>query len=371
MKNIVLFAGIAGAALYSSNAFADDQRQVLMVLSSYGAVDENQTLIKPGFEFGELTKAYYVFKRHGIEVTLASPLGGKPIADNYDKSAVYNEKFLKDEAALSSLANTYKLSEINANQFDGVFVVGGKGPMFDLHQYEPLKEIIAKIYQRQGVIGAVCHGPAALVDVKLNDGQYLVSGKRVNGFTNEEENAFGSKWLKDFPFLLQDKLVERGGIFEQDAVMLNQVTIDGRLITGQNPFSTVDTARAMVSALDIELLPEQYYRDDATVKLYELFLNDRQLAIDKLQKEPQIYDFKMLAMISVVQINNATSEFQVSASAALLEYILPQFSHPIIITTLAKAYVRLNQFDDASTVLESGIKKFPDNQKIKDFIASL
>ncbi|MBQ4879604.1 DJ-1/PfpI family protein [Pseudoalteromonas luteoviolacea] len=367
MKNFVLFAGIS---LCSSIAFADEQRQVLMVLSSYGAVDENQTLIKPGFEFGELTKAYYVFKRHGIEVTLASPLGGKPVADSYDKSAPYNERFLKDEAALSSLANTYKLDEINANQFDGVFVVGGKGPMFDLHQHKPLKKVIAKIYEGEGVVGAVCHGPAALVDVQLNDGQYLVSGKRVNGFTNAEESAFGSKWLKDFPFLLQDKLVERGGIFEQDSVMLNQVTVDGRVITGQNPFSTVDTARAMVSALDVKLLPEQYYRDDATVKLYELFLNDRQLAIDKLQKEPQIYDFKMLAMISVVQINNATSEFQVSASVALLEYILPQFIHPIIIMTLAKAYVRLNQFENASKVLDLGIKKFPDNQKIKSFIAS-
>ncbi|MDK1288196.1 type 1 glutamine amidotransferase domain-containing protein [Pseudoalteromonas umbrosa] len=367
MKNIVLFAGIS---LCSSITFADEQRQVLMVLSSYGEVNENQALIKPGFEFGELTKAYYVFKRHGIEVTLASPSGGKPIADNYDKSAPYNKKFLKDEAALSSLANTYKLDEINTNEFDGVFVVGGKGPMFDLHQHEALKKIIANIYEREGVIGAVCHGPAALVDVKLEDGQYLVSGKRVNGFTNGEEKAFGSKWLKDFPFLLQDKLVERGGIFEQDAVMLNQVTIDGRLITGQNPFSTVDTARAMVSALQVELLPEQLYQDDATVKLYELFLTDRQLAIKQLQNEPKNYDLKMLAMISVVQINNATSEFQVSASAALLEHILPQFSHPVIVTTLAKAFVRMGQPEKALESLDYGIKKFPGNKEIKSFIAS-
>ncbi|KZN59170.1 hypothetical protein N473_03170 [Pseudoalteromonas luteoviolacea CPMOR-1] len=368
MKKIALCAGLS---VCSTLAFAKAQSNVLIVLSSYGELNPQQKLVKPGYEFGELAKAYYVFKRHGIEVTLASPHGGKPVADEYDKAAMYNKRFLNDETAVSALSQTYKLDEIDIDKYDGVFVVGGKGPMFDLYQSEPLKKIIAKLYENQGVIGAVCHGPAALVDVKLSDGRYLVEGKRINGFTNAEEHAFGSKWLKDFPFLLQDKLTERGAKFEQDAVMLNHITIDGSVITGQNPFSTVDTARAMVDAMGVELLEAQSYQDDATVKLYELFLRDDKAAIDKLEQAPQDYDVKMLAMVAVVQINNATSEFQVSASARLLEYILPKFSHPAIAMSLAKAFVRLNQPEKALEVLKVSAKQFPDNQKIKSFIASL
>ncbi|AOT10899.1 type 1 glutamine amidotransferase domain-containing protein [Pseudoalteromonas luteoviolacea] len=368
MKKIALCASLS---LCSTLAFAKTQSNVLIVLSSYGELNQQQKLVKPGYEFGELTKAYYVFKRHGIEVTLASPLGGKPVADEFDNSALYNKRFLNDEAAVSALEHTYKLDEIDIDKYDGVFVVGGKGPMFDLYQSKPLKRIISKSYENHGVIGAVCHGPAALVDVKLSDGRYLVEGKRVNGFTNAEEHAFGSKWLKDFPFLLQDKLTERGAKFEQDSVMLNHVTIDGRVITGQNPFSTVDTARAMVAAMNVELLAEQPYQDDATVKLYELFLRDEEAAIEKLEQTPQNYDLKMLAMIAVVQINNATSEFQVSVSAKLLEYISSKFSHPMIAMTLAKAFVRLNQSKKALDVLKVSEKKFPDDQKIKAFIATL
>ncbi|MBQ4837985.1 MULTISPECIES: DJ-1/PfpI family protein [Pseudoalteromonas] len=368
MKSLTMLTSIA---LFSSVAAAKDHTNVLMVVSSYGEVNQNQELVKPGYEFGELSKAYHVFKRHGIQVTIASPSGGEPIADEYDKSAIYNQKFLNDKTAVASLTNSYKLADIDASKFDGIFVVGGKGPMFDLHQHEPLKQTISKVYENSGVVAGVCHGPAAFVDVKLSDGSYLVEGKRVNGFTNAEEHAFGSKWLKDFPFLLQDKLEERGAKFEQDGVMLNQVTVDGRLITGQNPFSTVDTARAMVTAMGVELLSAQPYQDDASVNLYELFLRDQNAAIQKLEATPALYDMKMLAMLSVFQIKHATTEYQVDASAQLLEYVLPKFSHPVLAVSLAQAYVRMNQSDKALKVLQSSAKQFPENEKIKSFMASL
>ncbi|MCF2857690.1 type 1 glutamine amidotransferase domain-containing protein [Pseudoalteromonas sp. SMS1] len=355
----------------SSAATAKDSPRVLMVLSSYGKLDSEQNLVQPGFEFGELSKAYHVFKRHGIEVTIASPNGGKPIADEYDQSTQYNQQFLQDPAAVEALENTRKLSTIKSSQFDGVFVVGGKGPMFDLYKHLPLQNIIAQIYDNKGVVGAVCHGPAALVDVQLRDGRYLVSGKRVNGFTNQEEWAFGKKWRDQFAFLLEDKLKARGAIFEQDGLMLNQVTIDGNLVTGQNPFSTVDTARAMVTQLGLETLPINEYQDDASVKLYELFLRDSALAQKTYEENSERYDLNMLAMMSVLQIRHAQTEYQVESSARFLSYILTKTSHPVMELTLAKAYVRLNQPKKAMNQLKQSAKKYPKNQQIKSFIASL
>ncbi|KZN69782.1 type 1 glutamine amidotransferase domain-containing protein [Pseudoalteromonas luteoviolacea] len=359
------------AALVSTASIGKEAPQVLMVLSSYGKLDNQQKLIQPGYEFGELSKAYHVFNRHGIEVTLASPAGGQPVADQYEKTVQYNQAFLQDPQAMKALKNTLTLNSIDASEFDGVFVVGGKGPMFDLYQHQPLQEIIAEVYESKGVVGAVCHGPAALVDVKLSDGNYLVDGKRVNGFTNQEESAFGKKWRDKFAFLLEDKLIERGARFEKDGLMLNQVTIDGNLITGQNPFSTVDTARAVVAKLGIETLPRKEYQDDASVKLYELFLRNPELAKKNYESSTQEYDLNMLAMMSVLQIRHAETEFQVDASARFLSYILTKTSHPVMELTLAKAYVRLNQRDRAIEVLNKSAKLYPKNQQIKSFIASL
>ncbi|WP_247684691.1 type 1 glutamine amidotransferase domain-containing protein [Pseudoalteromonas luteoviolacea] len=359
------------AALVSTASLATEAPQILMVLSSHGKLDDQQKLVQPGYEFGELSKAYHVFNRHGIEVTLASPSGGEPIADQYDKSVKYNQAFLQDPVAMKALKNTFSLASIDPSEFDGIFVVGGKGPMFDLYQHQPLQEIIAEMYESKGVVGAVCHGPAALVDVKLSDGSYLVDGKRVNGFTNQEESAFGKKWRDKFEFLLEDKLIERGAHFEKDGLMLNQVTIDGNLITGQNPFSTVDTARAMVSGLGVELLPLREYQDDASVKLYELFLRNPELAKKKYESSSEYYDLNMLAMMSVLQIRHAETEFQVESSARFLSYILTKTSHPVMELTLAKAYVRLNQREKAMALLNKSAKLYPKNQQIKSFIASL
>ncbi|KZN29788.1 hypothetical protein N474_16660 [Pseudoalteromonas luteoviolacea CPMOR-2] len=359
------------AALVSTASIAKDSPQVLMVLSSYGKLDKEQNLVQPGYEFGELSKAYHVFQRHGIDVTIASPQGGKPVADKYDKSTQYNQLFLQDSEALSALENTLALKNIEPSKFDGVFVVGGKGPMFDLYKHAPLQNIISQIYESKGVVGAVCHGPAALVDVQLSDGSYLVAGKRVNGFTNQEEMAFGKKWRDQFAFLLEDKLKERGAIFEKDGLMLNQVTIDGNLITGQNPFSTVDTARAMVTHLGVEALPPIEYQDDASVKLYELFLRDEVLAKKTYESKSDSYNLNMLAMIGVFQIRHAQTEYQVESSARFLSYVLTKTSHPVMELTLAKAYIRLNQPEKAMNQLTKSAKKYPKNQQIKSFIASL
>ena len=216
--------------------YAGEAPNVVMVLSSHGQQGDNGELIQPGYEFDELSKAYRVFKANGVNVIFASPKGGKPLADEFDKEKPYNQAFLEDTHAVTALSATYKISSIDDEDVDAIFVVGGKGPMFDLYQHAPLKKLIADVYENNAVVSAVCHGPAALVDVKLSNGQYLVADKRVNGFTNQEEQAFGKKWRPHFDFLLEDKLTERGAQFTQSGVMLSHVEKDGKVITGQNPF---------------------------------------------------------------------------------------------------------------------------------------
>ena len=115
---------------------------------------------------------------------------------------------------MAKLNNTLATNAVNANAYDAVFVVGGKGAMFDLPNDTALQSVIAQIYQQEGSVAAVCHGPAALVNVKLKDGSYLVANKAINGFTNQEEKLFGQKWINDFEFMLEDKLNERGAVFQ-------------------------------------------------------------------------------------------------------------------------------------------------------------
>jgi putative intracellular protease/amidase len=145
--------------------------------------------------------------------------------------------------------------------------VGGKGAMFDLPGDADLQKIIATLYEDGRVVAAVFHGPAALVDVRLSNGEYLLSGKRVNGFTNVEEQLFGKRWMSEYPFLLEDKLVERGGKYESSAFMLSHVAQDGKLITGQNPVSTTDVATAVVRALGAKPRPQQRFTEDVTMAL--------------------------------------------------------------------------------------------------------
>ena len=191
-------------------------KKVVMVISGYGQEqdDENHKKEQPGYEFDEFSKAYSVFKANGIAVDIASPQGGKVIADKYNPEKPYNAVVLADEAIMAKLDNTLATASLNAKNYDGIFIVGGKGAMFDLPKDVALQSLVANIYQQQGSVAAVCHGPAALIDVKLADGSYLVADRAFKSFTNQEEKLFGKKWLNQFEFMLEDKLTERGAKFQ-------------------------------------------------------------------------------------------------------------------------------------------------------------
>ena len=346
-----------------------EAHRVLMVLSSYGEKNADGEMIKPGYEFDELSKSYLVFKAAGSEVTFASPAGGNVVADKYNADKSYNQQFLADKQAVAALSDTVRLDTLKADTYDAVFVVGGKGPMFDLAQHEPLKQLIRHNYEQGSVISAVCHGPAALLDITLTGGAYLVEGKRISAFTNEEELAFTKKWT--LPFLLEDKLKEQGARFVQDGLMLNQISVDGRIVTAQNPFSTADAAKAVMLQLGAapDSMPE--FRDDRTIKLAEAFYADEDAALATFNRHPDLYDPMLLAMLGVYQAKYASTEHELNVAISLMQHMQPKINHPMLDKSIAKAMIDKNQSDEAREHLTAAQAKFPDDEGISELLKEL
>ncbi|GAA4010733.1 type 1 glutamine amidotransferase domain-containing protein [Sphingomonas swuensis] len=222
---------------------------ILMVLTSHDQLGD--TGKKTGFWLEEFAAPYYVLKDAGHDITLASPAGGQPPldpkSDEPDAQTEATERFKKDEEGKAQLASTRRLAEIDAAQFDAVFYPGGHGPMWDLAEDSTSRSIIETTLAAGKPVGLVCHAPAALRNVKGPDGEPLVKGRKVTGFTNEEEEAVQ---LTDVvPFLLEDELKRLGGRYEKGETFKPYVVRDGLLITGQNPPSSEPAAEALLAAL--------------------------------------------------------------------------------------------------------------------------
>ena len=217
-----------------------------MIVTSHAKLGASNT--KTGFWLEELAAPYLEFKSQGAEVDIASPAGGRPPADPKSEAnptpAV--RAFLDDGGAVAKLAGTLRLAEVKAS-YDGYFVVGGHGVMWDLAEDATLGTLLVQAYEQGRVIAAVCHGPAALVNVRLTSGRYLVADKRVAAFTNAEEAAVGLD--KVVPFALESRLKARGAKHEGAPMWTSFAVRDGNLITGQNPASSVAVAQATLAAL--------------------------------------------------------------------------------------------------------------------------
>lgn len=242
--------------------------RVLAVLTSTARFDQGRR--KGGYELTELARAYWVFVANGYEVDLASPRGGTPpqVLDEDLIDADY--AFLNDPAAQLKLADTLALSEVDPARYDAVYFVGGKGAMFDFPGNPDIARIVREIHPR-GVVGAVCHGPAALLGLSLSPGQPLLRGRRVTGFSNAEELFLIEDARTAFPFLLQDALARQAGNFVEGPMYLDNSVADGRLVTGQNPWSTWSVAEGMVRALGHEPVPREATAEEVSVNLLATF----------------------------------------------------------------------------------------------------
>jgi putative intracellular protease/amidase len=223
--------------------------KILMVLTSHDKLGD--TGKKTGFWLEEFAAPYYVFKDAGAEVTLASPKGGQPpldpSSDTDDAQTEATKRFKGDKAARSGLANTVVLSTVTADGFDAIFYPGGHGPLWDLSEDDDSIKLIEAFASTDRPIAAVCHAPAVFKHPRGPDGKLLVAGKTVTGFTNTEEEGVGL--TKVVPFLIEDMLKANGGKYEKGADWAPFVVIDGKLVTGQNPASSEEAARRLMSLL--------------------------------------------------------------------------------------------------------------------------
>jgi len=224
--------------------------KVLIVLTSHG--DLGNTGEKTGFWIEEFAAPYYVLADAGAELTIASPKGGQPPVDPKSESAdaqsLATKRFYGDYDLIDKVAHTLKLNEINEADYDAVFYPGGHGPLWDLATDVISIALIENFYKNNKPVAFVCHAPAALLKVKAPDGEPLVKGKEVTGFSDTEEEAV--KLTKVVPFLLEDELKKLGALYSRGDDWSSYVKADGLLITGQNPASSEAVARLLLKAIN-------------------------------------------------------------------------------------------------------------------------
>lgn len=229
---------------------ADDKR-ILIVVTSHAELGDTGN--PTGFHLEELTHPYYAFTDAGYRVDIASVRGGEaPIDPNSRKPDGENadsvERFLNDATAMAAIRETPALSDVDPEAYDGLYLPGGHGTMWDMPENETLARLIAAFYEAGKPVGAVCHGPAALVGAKTRDGGPIVAGKRMNCFRDEEERKVELDGV--VPFLLESKLAELGAKVEGGEPFTSYAVRDGNLVTGQNPMSLARLSELILEALD-------------------------------------------------------------------------------------------------------------------------
>ena len=228
--------------------------KLLIVLTSHSQLGETKlgnAQGKTGFWIEEFAAPYYLYEEEGYEITLASPQGGQPPidpkSDTPDTQTPAVIRYKNDAALLELMAHTVPLSEIDFNDFDAVFYPGGHGPLWDLVKDENSIALLENFWKAKKPIAVVCHAPAALLHIKDENGDLVLKGKKVTGFSNSEEAAV--QLTKVVPFLLEDELKRKGAIYSKTGDWASYVVKDGLLITGQNPASSEGVAKELIQVL--------------------------------------------------------------------------------------------------------------------------
>ncbi len=220
-----------------------NDRRILFVLTNTDRIGPNERAT--GYEFSEVAHPYLVFRSNGFEVDFGSPAGGRPPEEGFDPSDAASTIF-RASNGFARLNESLSLEHLDISNYAGLFFPGGLGPMVDLAKDPRIARSIAEAYRRDLVIGAVCHGPVALLPVVLASGERLVSGRAVTSFTAAEERGHSDA---DVPFFLDDALRAAGAKHSSAGPFERHVVVDGRLVTGQNPASAAGVAEVMLSRL--------------------------------------------------------------------------------------------------------------------------
>lgn len=221
--------------------------KVLIVVTSHNQMGNTG---KPtGYYLPEVSHPALTLQKHGIEFDIVSPSGGEAPMDesSRDLSDPQNKEFLSHPENVHKLKNTLKPSDVNPQVYSAILYAGGHGTMWDFKDNVELSTLAAQIYEKGGVVAAVCHGPAALLNIKLSDSKYLIAGKKLTGFSNAEEEA--ASLTKVMPFLLETELKAKGGVYSKAPLWAENVIVDGRLVTGQNPASAEGVGKEIVKLI--------------------------------------------------------------------------------------------------------------------------
>jgi len=226
---------------------ANSKKKVLIAVTSHNQLGDTGKLT--GYYLPEVTHPYAQLAGQGIDIDIVSVQGGAAPMDlgSRDLTDPINVRFLNDPELMAKLERTLSPAEVDPDDYAGIIFAGGHGTMWDFPGATSLLATAAAIYERGGVVGAVCHGPAALTELRIEGGEYLVAGKRVAAFTDAEEEAVGLAGV--VPFLLETRLRERGALHEGAANFQEKIVVDGRLITGQNPASATGVGAAVAEVI--------------------------------------------------------------------------------------------------------------------------
>lgn len=216
-------------------------KPVLIVMTSHGTKGNTGKLT--GYYLSEVTHPLAVLEAASIPVELVSIDGGEPPVDGLDLDDATNARYWNDEKFRQAARTTKRLADIDPSAYSAIFFAGGHGAMWDFPTSTAVNEKTRDVWEAGGIVGAVCHGPAALVNVKLTDGSYLVAGRKVSAFTDSEEKAVELE--KVVPFLLSTRLGERGADMQPGENWTSKVSVDGKLVTGQNPQSATGVGQAI------------------------------------------------------------------------------------------------------------------------------
>lgn len=219
--------------------------KILIIVSNANTIGPNNR--RTGVFLPEVAHPYAEFSRANYQIDFASLTGDTPYLDALNLADDPDNLSFLTGKGWASMQKAVKLSDVDVSGYDAIFVPGGLAPMVDMAENPLLKKVIAETYERNGVVGAVCHGPVSFLNVKLSDGSYLVNGKNIASFTNEEEENYAGA---DVPFYLQTALANQGAIFHTTAPWSANSIADGNLVTGQNPASARGVAEKMIAILE-------------------------------------------------------------------------------------------------------------------------
>lgn len=222
-------------------------KKVLFIVSNADEIGPKHR--RTGNFLPEVAHPYAEFHRAKFLCDFASLSGATPYLDALHLAADPDNLAFLVGKGWADMQKATKLSDVDVRPYDAIFMPGGLAPMVDMPDHPHLKQVIQQTWERGAVVGAVCHGPVSLLNVKLSDGSYLLRGKNVSSFTNAEEENYARD---DVPFLLESALTQQGGIFHQAEPWAPFSIADGRLVTGQNPASAKGVAEKMIAILETQ-----------------------------------------------------------------------------------------------------------------------